>query len=215
MTTSDPIFPLALRDTALTVAALASGSTPVAFASFRDTCLGHIARLREELRAAGQSPDVIEDAIYAQCALLDEFALRHLKGGSRDEWEREPLQVKEFQSHDAGDALIDRIERRLAAPQPVLPLLAVFHVVIGLGFQGRFALDGATDRAALLRALDERLARAGVDQGNGPVIVTHGKGRTDWRISPVAWVALALLGAGLVYLALDRWLDAAITRLAA
>lgn len=215
MTTSLPIFPLALRDTALTVASLAGGDRPVTFAAFRETCLGHIARLREELRAAGQSPDVVEDAIYAQCALLDEFALRHLEGASRDEWEHEPLQVKEFQSHDAGDALIDRIERRLAAPQPVLPLLAVFHVVLGLGFQGRFALNGATDRAALLRALDERLARAGLDQGNGPVIVTHGKGRADRHISPVAWVVLALLGAGLVYLALDRWLDAAIARLAA
>lgn len=215
MTTTPPIFPLALRDTALTVAALVSGSTPVTFASFRERCLEQIASLREELRAARQSPDVIEDAIYAQCALLDEFALRHLDGATRDEWEREPLQVREFQSHDAGDALIDRIERRLAAPQPVLPLLAVFHVVIGLGFQGRFALNGGTDRAALLRALDERLARAGVDQGNGPVIVTHGRPDTGWRVSPIVWVVLALAGAGLVYMALNRWLDAAIVRLAA
>jgi type VI secretion system protein ImpK len=66
----------------------------------------------------------------------------------------------------------------------------------------------------LLRALDERLARAGLDQGNGPVIVTHGKARAGRRISPIAWVVLALVGAGLVYLALDRWLDAAIARLA-
>lgn len=214
MTTLTPILPLALRDTALTIATLADSARTETSEAFRGKCLEHLTRLREEFRAAGQPPEVIDDAVYAQCALLDEFALSRLEGASREEWEREPLQVKEFGSHDAGDALIARIERRVTEPQPALPLLAVFHTVLGLGFQGRFALDGAKDRTALLRALDERLARVGISDTSGPVLVTSGRAHAGWAPSPLAWVAIAVVGAGLVYLALDRWLDASIARLA-
>jgi len=73
--------------------------------------------------------------------------------------------------------------------------------------------DWRAQQCGAVRGVAHR-ARAGLDQGNGPVIVTHGKARAGRRISPIAWVVLALVGAGLVYLALDRWLDAAIARLA-
>ncbi len=213
MSPTNTILPLALRDTALTVTMLAEAGHPLDFAVFRAKCVEHVRRLREEFSAAGQPKDVIEDAVYAQCALLDEVALGRLPGKDRDAWEHEPLQVQEFQSHDAGEALITRIERRLAEPQPVLPLLVVFHVVLGLGFQGRFALEGAAARSALVRALDERLERAGLRAPSGPVLVTDG-GKRRWRaLSPLAWVAIATVGAGLVYVALDRWLAASIAGL--
>ncbi|WER48134.1 DotU/TssL family secretion system protein [Cupriavidus sp. WKF15] len=215
MRSSAMMLPRALRDTALTVTALADAARPApGFETFRTRCLEQVSRLREEFSAKGQPADVVEDAAYAQCALLDEVALRWLQGTDRDAWEREPLQVAQFQSHDAGEALITRIERRLAEPQPVLPLLAVFHAVLGLGFQGRFALKGASARAALMRAIDERLGYAGVQEASGPVLVTVGK-TSRWRhLSPLAWVAIACVGSGLVYVALDRWLAAAIARLA-
>lgn len=214
MTAQDTMFPLALRDTALTVASLAGGAAPESFTAFRDRCAEQVNRLGEELRAAGQPPDVIEDATYAQCALLDEFALKRLVGTARDEWEREPLQVGKFQSHDAGDELIARIQRRLAQPQPVLPLLTVFHVVLGLGFRGRFAIDGDKDRDALVHALEDRLARHGMVAPSASVVVLSGKTGARWNVSPLAWVVCAALGAGLVYLALDRWLDRWIAGLA-
>lgn len=139
------MLPLALCDTALTVTGLADAVKPtLGFETFRAKCLEQVARLREEFSALDQPTDVVEDAAYAQCALLDEVALGRLQGADRDAWEREHLQVQRFQSHNAGEALIVRIERRLAEPQPVLPLLAVFHAVLGLGFQGRYALEGAS-----------------------------------------------------------------------
>ncbi|CAG9182373.1 hypothetical protein LMG23992_04724 [Cupriavidus laharis] len=209
------MLPLALRDTALTVTELADAARPaLGFEAFRARCLKQVARLREELTALGQPADVVEDAAYAQCALLDEVALGQLQGADRNAWEREPLQVAQFQSHNAGDALIARIERRLAEPQPVLPLLAVFHAILGLGFQGRYALAGAAARTALMQAIDERLDRAGWRESSGPVLVTGGK-MPRWRdLSPLAWVAIACIGAGLFYFALDRWLSASIAKLA-
>lgn len=214
MTNSILILPLALRDTALTVTTLADDDQPTRFEAFRAKCVEQVSRLREEFLEAGQPADVVEDAIYAQCALLDEVALGRLPGEDRGAWEREPLQVREFQSHDAGEALIARIERRLGEARPVLPLLAVFHAVLGLGFQGRFALEGAGARVALMHAIDERLDRAGWLKSDGPVLVADGKARR-WRghLTSLAWVVSACAVTGLVYLALDRWLVTAIARL--
>lgn len=207
------LLPVALRDTALTVAILASGSEAPLFAEFREKCRQQIERLRTELLSSGHPPDVIEDATYAQCALLDETALSNLKGRDRDAWEQEPLQVSEFQSHDAGAELIARIERRLAQPQPVLPLLAIFMAVLDLGFKGRFALEGPGAREALMRAIDERLGRE--HDTSGPVIVRAGVARR-WvgRLSPFAWVLVAGSVAVAVYLVLDQWLTASIAQIA-
>lgn len=215
MKSSAMMLPLALRDTALTVTELADGAEPApGFEAFRGKCLEQVARLREEFSAQGQPDDVVEDAAYAQCGLLDEVALRRLQGAARDAWEREPLQVQQFQSHDAGEALIARIERRLTEPQPVLPLLAVFHAVLGLGFQGRYAVEGASARTALMRAIDERLDRAGWRESSGPVLVTGGRTFRWHNLSPLVWVAIAGIGSVLVYFLLDLWLAASVARLA-
>jgi type VI secretion system protein ImpK len=215
MNTSVQPLPLALRDTVLLVTELADGAKLAdTFDTFRTKCLELMKRMRDEFQSAGHPGSVVEDAAYAQCALLDEFALRRLQGEDRNAWEREPLQVKEFDSHNAGEELIARIEHRLTESQPVVPLLTVFQVVLGLGFQGKFALDGGGAREILIRAIDARLAHAGVHPASGPIIVTGSENRRMRQLSPVAWVLIACVGAGLVYLALDRWLAASIARIA-
>jgi type VI secretion system protein ImpK len=207
------LLPVALRDTALSVAILAGESKPQSAEEFRTKCKKQIQALRQELTSAAHPADVVEDAVYAQCALLDEMALSHLEGYARDAWEREPLQVDEFQSHDAGDELVRRIERRLAQPQPVLPLLAIFGAVLDLGFTGKFALAGHDARTALMRAIGERL---GPDHERHSVLVVQAAGGLRWsgHLSPLAWVAIACVAAGVVYLALDQWLTASIARIA-
>jgi type VI secretion system protein ImpK len=206
------LLPLALRDTALSIASLAGDSAPRSFTTFRDSCKRQVRALREQLTSAGHTSDVVEDAVYAQCALLDEKALSNLKGDDRAAWEREPLQVDEFQSHDAGDELIRRIERRLAQPQPVLPLLAIFGAVLDLGFVGKFALSGHDARAALVRAINERLGRD-LDTSSVLVVKPDGVRRWNRRLSPLAWVAISIIAASIAYLALDQWLTASIARI--
>ncbi len=210
-----PLLPIALRDTALAITGLADSAAPTAFDVFRRQCTEQIERLRSELTTAGHPRDVIEDASYAQCALLDEAALSSLKGVDRDAWEREPLQVSEFQSHDAGEELIPRIERRLAQPQPVLPLLAIFAAVLDLGFEGKFARDGRDARMTLMRALDERLGRPdGRGDTCGPVVAGTGRGhRRLGNLSPLAWIVIAIAAAGAIHAALDQWLTASIARI--
>lgn len=210
------LLPVALRDTALTATALAGLARAPSFEEFRQKCKQQVERLRAEMTSAGHPTDVIDDAAYAQCALLDEVALSSLSGQHRDAWEHAPLQLSEFESHDAGKQLITRIEQRLAQHQPVLPLLAIFQAVLNLGFKGKFVQDGVDARSALMRAIDERLGRSGEpDDMASPVVVRPGVAHR-WRGLPsaLACVVIACMTAGVAYVALDRWLTTSIARLA-
>lgn len=213
------LLPVALRDTADTVVALRE-YRPMSPKGLRERCDAQIVRLRDELQQRGQPRDVIDDALYAQCALLDEAALKGLRGEARDAWEREPLQVSTFGRNDAGEELLRRIGLRLRDAKPVLPLLSIFAAVLRLGFMGRFATTGDGARDKLLSEIDERLTRA---EGNstdrsapgrsGPVVVNPSRGRRR-HPSPLAWVLVACIAAALAWLAIDRWLLSAIAGMA-
>jgi len=219
------LLPVALRDTADTVAALRE-YRPTSPKDLRERCDAQIARLRDELQQRGQPRDVIDDALYAQCALLDEAALKGLRGDARDAWEREPLQLRTFGRNDAGEELIRRIGQRLREAKPVLPLLGIFGAVLRLGFTGSLAANGGEARTKLVSEIDERLTRASgghTDRsangnGNGPgapgAIVVNPSRRRRRPLSPLAWVLIACIAAGLVWLAIDRWLLSVIAGMA-
>lgn len=212
---ASPRLPVALRDTARTVTALAT--EPRSFEALRAQCNAQIADLRSELGACGMADHAIVDAVYAQCALLDEAALKHLTGNARENWEKRTLQETHFSRNDAGDELIRRIEGGLREPRTAPVLLAIFAAVLSLGFVGRFAVDGSTARAALIRSLDERLGRktaADAPQAPPAPIIVHRAGARPPRIFPLAWVAISCVALGMVWLAGDRWFIASIAQLA-
>jgi type VI secretion system protein ImpK len=215
--TTSPVdlLPAALRDTARTIMKLRSHNPP-ALEILRKDCDAQFASLRDELQRRRQPRDVIDDALYAQCALLDEAALNGLGADARDAWGREPLQVRAFGRNDAGEELLRRISQRLREPRPVLPLLAIFAAVLGLGFKGRFAVAGGDAHARLICEIDERLSRAtggAVRDLSGPVVVNPSRTRRR-TLSPLAWVLIACVAAGLAWFAIDRWLLASIAAIA-
>lgn len=205
------LLPVALRDTAQTIIEL-SGKRPPSLHELRKQCENQVVRLREELLRRGQPHDVIDDAVYAQCALLDETALRQLSGTDRDTWEREPLQLSIFGRNDAGEELLRRIGQRLREPKPVIPLLGIFAAVLALGFKGRFAVNEEEARTKLIRSIDERLERpvGGAPPNRSDPIVVNPSRRRRRPLSPVTWVLAACIAAGLVWFAIDRWLLASI-----
>lgn len=209
------LLPVALRDTADTVTRLRSKNPPT-LAELRQESDAQVAGLREQLQRRGYPRDVIDDALYAQCALLDEAALSGLEDNDRDAWEREPLQVRVFGRNDAGEELLRRIGQRLRESRPVLPLLLIFAAVLAHGFRGRFAVNEAEARTKLIRAIDDRLERAiggALPDRAGPVVVNPSRGRRR-PLSPLAWVCIAAIAAGLVWLAIDRWLLSSIAGMA-
>ena len=205
-------LPVAFRDTALIVTMLSQKATSLSFENLRAQCQAQVNTLRDALRADDQPEDVIQDAVYAQCALLDEAALNHLTGTDREAWERQPLQVVEFGTHDAGEVLIAHMQERVRQPQPVRPVLAMFLAVLALGFQGRFALEGPDARTAMMRALSERLG--GPEASSGGVVVRSAARRRAWvRLTLPMGVLLAVGMAAVVWLLFDRWLSAAAAQL--
>jgi type VI secretion system protein ImpK len=207
------LLPVALRDTSRTVVALRSANPP-SLHELRTQCDAQTAGLRSDLHRQGHPGDVIDDALYAQCALLDEAALSGLGGSAREAWEREPLQVRVFGRNDAGEELLRRIAARLREVKPVLPLLGIFAAVLAMGFKGRYAVGDPAARAALVRSLDERLERAtagsaGVQDQSGPVVVNPLRRRRR-VFSPLAWVLIACIAGGLAWFAIDRWLLSSI-----
>lgn len=209
------LLPVALRDTARTVVSL-RGSTPPNLTELRTATDTQIASLRDELQRCGFPRDVIDDALYAQCALLDEAALNGPDVETRDTWEREPLQVRVFGRNDAGEELLRRIGQRLREPKPVLPLLGIFAAVLRLGFKGRFAVNEAEARTKLIRSIDERLERAlggTLPDRSGAVLINPSRGRRR-SLSLLTCVFTAGIVAGLVWFAIDRWLLASIAGMA-
>jgi type VI secretion system protein ImpK len=216
---SPDLLPVALRDTARTVASLRSGKPP-SLETLRTDAELQIAALREELQRRDLPHDVIDDALYAQCALLDEAALNGLDAYARDAWESEPLQVRMFGRNDAGEDLLRRIDQRLSEPKPLVPLLRIFSAVLKLGFHGRFTRNNPDAHAKLIASIDDCLARAhGVSAGNpshdqsGPLIVNPLRKRRR-PLSPLIWVCIACIATGLVWLTIDRWLQSSIDGIA-
>ncbi len=124
--------------------------------------------LLDELRASklAQSLPVesVDDGLFAIAALLDEIgmALPDL----RMIWASQPLQATRWMTNNAGVEFFERLNRARRGPKPVL---ATYVAVLGLGFQGRFALPGA-DRYGLAELRRQISLEVGVDPDR------------DWRV---------------------------------
>jgi type VI secretion system protein ImpK len=195
-----------LRDTALEVSMLGNGdsATQSAF-DLRESWMTLVENFDEALRAQHVPDNVREDAVYAQCGLLDETALRYLPGNERSEWDEQPLQVELFGNHDAGERVYERLDIHMREIPTNTRLLECYAIVLGLGFLGRYAHDGKHHRDELLSALNERIGRVS-PRACGLVINTVGGTQLDrilrlspWVIAGIGCVVAALLWIGFAH----------------
>ncbi|WP_028225445.1 DotU family type IV/VI secretion system protein [Paraburkholderia ferrariae] len=190
-----------LRDTALLVTSIGSGGTIPDAAKFRERCRQLIQHFSDALERRGYPDDIRNEALLAQCGVLDETVLRHLPAESRASWELTPLQVERFRIHDAGEQVMARIEARLRETPAHADLLECYAAILGMGFRGRYARDGQARLAELGAALDARLATLRPSAGR-PFMTDHAAHRfSDWlyRLSPWAMAGLACLAAAAVW----------------
>lgn len=106
--------------------------------------------VRGGLTQRGFTRDVIDDAIVAQCALLDETALRYLDDHSKAQWVTQPLQVERLKHHNAGEYVFERLQARMREASPQVDLLECYAAVLGLGFMGRYAIEGKEKRDVVI-----------------------------------------------------------------
>lgn len=205
-----------LRDTALAVTSLAPGGTVKDAAAFRDRCRRLIGNFSEALTRRGYPEDVRQEAMLAQCGLLDETALRRFDDEARSGWGLKPLQVEQFRLHDAGERVIDCIEARLREASPNADLLECYAAILAMGFMGRYARDGEAKRAELVAALNSRLQELRPAIAQPPFIVDHaGRRLSDWfyRLSPWAIAGLACIAAVAVWAGWNVALDTQLTHI--
>ncbi|CAG9258311.1 Type IV secretion protein DotU [Burkholderia diffusa] len=206
-----------LRDTALLVTTLASGGQTPDPVALRGRCKQLVEQFASDLERRGFADDVRNDALVAQCGLLDETALRHLPGDSRSGWENKPLQVEQFNLHEAGERVFDSLDARMREPSPSIPLLECYSAILGMGFVGRYAREGEAKRAALIASLNAKLEalRSASDR---PFIADRaGRRLSDWfyRLSPWAIAGLACIAAVIIWGVWSTALDAQLAHLVA
>jgi type VI secretion system protein ImpK len=132
------------------------------FKDFERTCLSH-----------GKSPDAIEEGKYALAAFIDETIV-NTPNNCREEWIREPLQAQFFNDHSAGEHFFTRLEGLIGDMRRNLEALEVFYLCLGLGFQGRYRVEGQELLPNVVRNLLRRIEAV--------------KGKPPQSLSPSAYV---------------------------
>ena len=202
------------RDTALEVAMMTNGADVPNMPLWQARCVETIETLCQKMRASSFPEEVIQEVSYAQCALLDETALRHLPENLRGDWEIQPLQVRFFNTYNAGEVVYERIESLLRKPEPNQDLVEVYTIILGLGFLGRYFKIDDDERMRLVSELDSRYLK----RNEAPALFILGRGNKgeafDWRnLSPLWWLGVAAIVPLCLWFFLDRRLDEQILKL--
>ena len=136
---------------------LRSGTTPHSASEFNrrvDTLPGHVRASRLQLRQAPAPPS--RTASTPSARSLDEIILNS-EFEIRDEWERNPLQLRLFGEHLAGEGFFDRLEKLRLEPQKHIETLEVFYTCLILGFQGKYLLEGEDKLGYLIARLGQEI----------------------------------------------------------
>jgi len=157
------------------------------------------------------SPGDVYAAKYAFCASVDEIILN--SGFSiREAWERRPLQLTMFGDQLAGENFFKQLENMRVGGNSHIQALEVFHLCLLLGFQGKYALEGAEKLNYLTARLGDEIAhfkgkRAGFAPHWARPDAIVNKLRTDLPLWAVA--SLFALTAMFAYLGLNWMLTRA------
>lgn len=156
----------------------------------------------------GIAAEDVYAAKYAFCAALDEVVLSQ-PSSIRDAWELQPLQLRLFGDHLAGEHFFDRLEELRAQGAPRLPSLEVYHHCLLLGFEGKYRLEGPEKLGYLTARLGDEIVylkgkRAGfAPHWPPPDSVAH----TLRRVIPLWLPAAVVIVIGLLgYFGMRTWL---------
>ncbi len=112
-----------------------AGKRPLPYEQVRDRVWQ---LLTESRKAAAEFPaDDYDQARFAVCAWVDE-AVMNSQWPERTAWQREPLQLKIYQTTNAGEIFFDRLNT-LAGHQN--DVREVYYLCLAMGFMGRFCKE--------------------------------------------------------------------------
>ena len=113
-----------------------------------------------QARALGYSGEIVQSAVFAVVALLDESVL-NLQEPVFAQWARQPLQEELFGGHLAGETFFRDLRGYLQQPDSpqLADVLELYCLCLLLGYRGRHALGGSGEMYAQLREARERIRR--------------------------------------------------------
>lgn len=174
---------------------LKRGQLPSAEGPFVEAVQRHLDTVERNAAKLGIASEDVYAAKYAFCAAVDE-ALLSQPSALREDWERNPLQLRLFGEHLAGEHFFDRLEQLRAQGAPRLASLEVYHYCLLLGFEGKYRLEGPEKLGYLTARLGDEIVylkgrrAAFAPHWQPPDRVAHALR----RVVPV-WAPVAVFGA--------------------
>ena len=192
-TPNGPILKDLLEDGVYLLFLLRSGTTPHSASEFNLRVDVFLSQFERHASNFGKSLNAIQDCKYAFCALLDEIILNS-DFAIRDEWERNPLQLRLFGEHLAGEGFFQRLENLRLEPLRNIETLEVFYSCLILGFEGRYLLEGEDKLGYLTARIGQEITSV---RGGKPEFAPHWKPGFQFqefvRHDLPLWVFYALL----------------------
>jgi type VI secretion system protein ImpK len=148
---------------------------------------------RNAMRMGVASEDVYA-AKYAFCAAVDEAILSQ-PSPLHETWERNPLQLRLFGEHLAGEHFFDRLEELRRQGAARLPSLEVYHYCLLMGFEGKYRLEGTEKLGYLTARLgDEIVYLKGKRYGFAPHALPPDNVRHSLRRVVPLWLPAVVVG---------------------
>lgn len=138
---------------------LRNGQAPKTHEEFHRRVGTFLTQFETNARNLNKPATAIDEAKYAFCAAMDEIILA--SGFSiRPQWERNPLQLRLFGDHLAGENFFEKLEKLRVDPVANVEVLEVFYTVLLLGFQGKYLLEGTEKLDYLISRLGQEITHA-------------------------------------------------------
>ena len=128
--------------------------------SFRAQIRRSLQTAMQESRSLGYSNEIVQTAVYATVAFLDESVL-NLQSPVFSDWSRRPLQEELFGGHTAGEMFFRNFRDLLSRDNntEAADALELHCLCLELGYRGRFAFGDSGELHNLLRQAREKIAR--------------------------------------------------------
>jgi type VI secretion system protein ImpK len=118
---------------------LRGASTAMDVAGLRRHALEELRRFEDQAHASGVRNEIVLAARYALCAALDEAVLS-TPWGAQSEWSQHPVLVALHREAWGGEKFFEMLTRISADPARHLDLLELQHLILALGFTGKYQM---------------------------------------------------------------------------
>ncbi|MGB9178248.1 MAG: type IVB secretion system protein IcmH/DotU [Pyrinomonadaceae bacterium] len=122
-----------------------------------DRLLGEMEQRAATLR---YNPEQVQNAKFALVAFTDETVLTR-DFPLREQWEKQPLQLKHFGEHLAGVKYFERLEKMMANAEAEADVIEVYYVCMLLGYKGKYKVYLEDQLKGVIAGVADALRKVG------------------------------------------------------